>query len=193
MTAPSSPDIDLLILGSGTSSSIPLLSCLTSPPGPADTGCHCCRSTLPSYLNAPERTPAERHLAEGNKRRNTSGLLRIRGGDGREKTVLIDVRLLPVSSFLVRFSYLVFFSSYPFLPFKRFTIPPPTPYPPHPTTNLEIPFFGFIVRTTRTTLPLPETTSRSRLNSNPTRAMSTPNSAAKPSSQALKSTGPPRG
>jgi len=88
------PQIDLLLLGTGTSSSIPLIGCLTDPV----TGCHCCRSTLPAYLNDHKRTAKERALGEKNKRRNTSGLLRIKGADGKEKTVLIDVRP-PFSSF----------------------------------------------------------------------------------------------
>lgn len=91
-------ELDLLLLGTGTSSSIPLIQCLTDP----DTGCHCCRSTLPSYLDAQERTDEEREMGRRNKRRNTSGMLRIKQEGGGEKTVLIDVRFTPsFSLFLV--------------------------------------------------------------------------------------------
>lgn len=73
-------DLDLIILGSGTSSSIPLVGCLTDPVG----GCHCCRSTLD------KSDPA----AQKNVRRNTSAVVRVkaqRRGE-RDKVILIDVR-----------------------------------------------------------------------------------------------------
>ncbi|KAH7883855.1 beta-lactamase-like protein [Phlebopus sp. FC_14] len=72
----SAADIELLFLGTGTSSSIPHLDCLTAPPGRAP--CMTCLSTL---------TP------EGKKniRRNTSAALRITSKDGRKTTIIIDV------------------------------------------------------------------------------------------------------
>ncbi|GAA5982654.1 hypothetical protein JCM11641_002325 [Rhodosporidiobolus odoratus] len=73
-------NLDLLLLGTGTSSSIPLVGCLTSP----ETGCHCCRSTL---------NPNDKD-GQKNRRRNTSAVLRIKpdkaSEDQSEKTVLID-------------------------------------------------------------------------------------------------------
>ncbi|GAA6020459.1 hypothetical protein JCM10207_000007 [Rhodosporidiobolus poonsookiae] len=75
---PPAPDLDLLLLGTGTSSSIPLVGCLTDPVG----GCHCCRSTL---------DPSDSE-GQKNRRRNTSAVLRIQPttpGE-REKVVLID-------------------------------------------------------------------------------------------------------
>ncbi|KAG1826258.1 beta-lactamase-like protein [Suillus subaureus] len=70
------PPIELLFLGTGTSSSIPHLDCLTAPPNREP--CLTCLSTL---------TP------EGKKniRRNTSAALRISGKDGKTTTVVIDV------------------------------------------------------------------------------------------------------
>lgn len=61
-------DIELIFLGTGTSSSLPHVSCLTAPPELPP--CRTCLSTL---------TP------EGKKniRRNTSAALRIRAADGR--------------------------------------------------------------------------------------------------------------
>lgn len=74
--ASDTPSIELLFLGTGTSSSIPHLDCLTAPPN--RTPCLTCLSTL---------TP------EGKKniRRNTSAALRISGKDGKRTTVVIDV------------------------------------------------------------------------------------------------------
>ncbi|KAG1754993.1 beta-lactamase-like protein [Suillus paluster] len=70
------PSIELLFLGTGTSSSIPHLDCLTAPPNRMP--CLTCLSTLTS---------------EGKKniRRNTSAALRILGKDGKRTTVVIDV------------------------------------------------------------------------------------------------------
>lgn len=70
------PPVELLFLGTGTSSSIPHLDCLTAPPNRKP--CLTCLSTL---------TP------EGKKniRRNTSAALRISGKDGKTTTVVIDV------------------------------------------------------------------------------------------------------
>lgn len=72
----SPPLVELLFLGTGTSSSIPHLDCLTAPPNRKP--CLTCLSTL---------TP------EGKKniRRNTSAALRISGKDGKKSTVVIDV------------------------------------------------------------------------------------------------------
>ncbi|GAA5877593.1 hypothetical protein JCM3774_006127 [Rhodotorula dairenensis] len=77
------PEIDCVLLGTGTSGALPAVACLTSP----DQGCHCCRSTL----DDPVRNP----LGLKNVRRNTSALLRIRQpgqahATAAEKTILID-------------------------------------------------------------------------------------------------------
>ncbi|TFY83986.1 hypothetical protein EWM64_g46 [Hericium alpestre] len=72
----SDPSIELIFLGTGTSSSLPHLDCLTAPPEAIP--CRTCLSTL---------TP------EGKKniRRNTSAVLRIDCKDGRKRTIVIDV------------------------------------------------------------------------------------------------------
>ncbi|KAG6837877.1 hypothetical protein H0H93_013030 [Arthromyces matolae] len=67
--------IELIFLGTGTSSSVPHVDCLTAPP--EATPCKTCLSTL---------TP------EGKKniRRNTSAALRLTAKDGSKVTVVID-------------------------------------------------------------------------------------------------------
>ncbi|BGP43963.1 hypothetical protein JCM10450v2_008177 [Rhodotorula kratochvilovae] len=70
--------LDLLLLGTATSSGLPAVTCLTDP----EKGCHCCRSTL-------DKSDKD---AQKNVRRNTSAVLRIppaNEGD-RERTILID-------------------------------------------------------------------------------------------------------
>ncbi|KAL6299667.1 beta-lactamase-like protein, partial [Sparassis latifolia] len=68
--------MELIFLGTGTSSSIPHVDCLTAPPG--SKPCRTCLSTL-----APE--------GKKNIRRNTSAVARIRGRDGQTVTIVIDV------------------------------------------------------------------------------------------------------
>ena len=77
--------LDLILLGTATSSGLPAVQCLTDPVG----GCHCCRSTLDKADLA----------AQKNLRRNTSAILRVppRQAGDRERTILIDVRPLPSS------------------------------------------------------------------------------------------------
>ncbi|OJA07623.1 hypothetical protein AZE42_01128 [Rhizopogon vesiculosus] len=73
---PLAPPIELLFLGTGASSSVPHLDCLTAPPDRKP--CLTCLSTL---------------TLEGKKniRRNTSAALRISGKNGKTTTVVIDV------------------------------------------------------------------------------------------------------
>ncbi|SGZ07104.1 BQ5605_C031g10992 [Microbotryum silenes-dioicae] len=72
LTTPTPPPLlEFHLLGTGTSSSVPSIHCLTSP----TEGCHCCRSTL----NAKEGTDEARNV-----RRNTSGLLRVPPRVGQE-------------------------------------------------------------------------------------------------------------
>ncbi|KAI0932604.1 hypothetical protein AcW1_000320 [Taiwanofungus camphoratus] len=68
--------VELIFLGTGTSSSLPHVDCLTAPPGRKP--CRTCLSTL---------TP------EGKKniRRNTSVAMRLRGQNAENVTVVIDV------------------------------------------------------------------------------------------------------
>ena len=77
--------LDLILLGTATSSGLPAVQCLTDPVG----GCHCCRSTLDKADLA----------AQKNLRRNTSAILRVppRQAGDRERPILIDVRPLPPS------------------------------------------------------------------------------------------------
>ncbi|KAI5475166.1 hypothetical protein MNV49_001853 [Pseudohyphozyma bogoriensis] len=78
----SSQELELIVLGTGTSSGVPSIGCLTSP----TTGCYTCRSTL----SLPSETDPH---AKHNLRRNTSAVLRIpdnSGAGGRTKTLLID-------------------------------------------------------------------------------------------------------
>ncbi|OCH96706.1 hypothetical protein OBBRIDRAFT_787275 [Obba rivulosa] len=71
-----SGDAELIFLGTGTSSSIPHVDCLTRPPDA--TPCRTCLSTL---------TPEGKR----NIRRNTSAVVRVRGRDGELVTIVIDV------------------------------------------------------------------------------------------------------
>ncbi|KAM5537261.1 hypothetical protein V8D89_008991 [Ganoderma adspersum] len=68
--------VELILLGTGPSATLPHVDCLTAPPGARP--CRTCLSTL---------TPEGRK----NKRRNTSAVLRVRGRDGQPKTIVIDV------------------------------------------------------------------------------------------------------
>ncbi|EFI28660.1 hypothetical protein CC1G_13686 [Coprinopsis cinerea okayama7 len=73
-----SANIELIFLGTGTSSSLPQIACITRPPDDPKPPCRTCLSTL---------TPAGRR----NIRRNTSAALRVKGRDGQPVTIVIDV------------------------------------------------------------------------------------------------------
>lgn len=68
--------VELIFLGTGTSSTIPHVDCLTAPP--SSKPCRTCLSTL---------TP------EGKKniRRNTSAVVKLRGRNSEDVTIVIDV------------------------------------------------------------------------------------------------------
>ncbi|KAF8506870.1 beta-lactamase-like protein [Russula emetica] len=74
--APPAPSIEFIFLGTGTSGSLPNVSCLTAPE--SATPCKTCLSTL-----KPE--------GKKNIRRNTSTVMRIEGKDGEMRTIVIDV------------------------------------------------------------------------------------------------------
>ncbi|KAN0124941.1 Beta-lactamase-like protein [Russula decolorans] len=74
--APPAPGIEFIFLGTGTSGSLPNVSCLTAPE--SATPCKTCLSTL-----KPE--------GKKNIRRNTSTVMRIEGKDGKMRTIVIDV------------------------------------------------------------------------------------------------------
>jgi len=65
--------LEFIFLGTGTSGSLPNVSCLTAPE--SEPPCKTCLSTL-----KPE--------GKKNIRRNTSGVLRIEGRDGKTRYVL---------------------------------------------------------------------------------------------------------
>lgn len=75
---PSKPKrpLELIFLGTGTSSSLPHVECLTARPN--DKKCRVCLSTL---------KPEGKH----NIRRNTGAVIRTEGKDGKMKTIVIDV------------------------------------------------------------------------------------------------------
>ncbi|EKM60808.1 uncharacterized protein PHACADRAFT_246965 [Phanerochaete carnosa HHB-10118-sp] len=68
--------VELIFLGTGTSSTVPHVDCLTAPP--EATPCRTCMSTL-------------RPEGKKNIRRNTSAVLRMRDKDGEKRTIIIDV------------------------------------------------------------------------------------------------------
>ncbi|KAG7099578.1 hypothetical protein E1B28_001408 [Marasmius oreades] len=71
------PSVELIFLGTGTSSSLPSISCLTQPPDAETRGCRACLSTL-----EPE--------GKKNIRRNTSAVVRMKDKLGRTITIVID-------------------------------------------------------------------------------------------------------
>ncbi|KAI0639096.1 beta-lactamase-like protein [Trametes polyzona] len=72
----SSDDVEFILLGTGTSSTIPHVDCLTAPPGAKR--CRTCLSTL-----HPD--------GKKNIRRNTSAVARVRAQNGELVTIVIDV------------------------------------------------------------------------------------------------------
>ncbi|GAA6064299.1 hypothetical protein JCM10212_002479 [Sporobolomyces blumeae] len=81
--SPTLQDLTLLLLGTGTSSSLPSIGCLTNP----RSGCWCCRSTL--LKDDPKYSTEYRK----NERRNTSAVVRIpypQDDHRRERVILVD-------------------------------------------------------------------------------------------------------
>lgn len=70
-------DIDIIFLGTGTSSSLPHIECLTEPADSTKPPCRTCLSTL-------------RPEGKKNIRRNTGAVLRAKGKDGNPVTIVID-------------------------------------------------------------------------------------------------------
>ncbi|KAI5123712.1 hypothetical protein M0805_000306 [Coniferiporia weirii] len=77
--------LELIFLGTGTSSSLPHVECLTAPPD--SVPCKTCLSTL---------TPE----GKKNARRNTSAVIRVKGKDDKPSTIVIDVGKTFLSSAL---------------------------------------------------------------------------------------------
>ena len=77
------PSIELIFLGTGTSGSLPNVSCLTAPEGASP--CKTCLSTL-------------RPEGKKNIRRNTSAVMRIGGKDGKKRFVFPLQRLMRASA-----------------------------------------------------------------------------------------------
>ncbi|KAH9912236.1 beta-lactamase-like protein, partial [Epithele typhae] len=69
--------VEFILLGTGTSGTLPHVDCLTAPPG--TKRCRACTASL---------SPGE---GRKNKRANTSAIARVRGRDGQLKTIVIDV------------------------------------------------------------------------------------------------------
>lgn len=68
--------VEFIFLGTGTSGSLPNVSCLTAPK--SDAPCKTCLSTLDAE-------------GKNNIRRNTSAVMCIEGKDGKKRTIVIDV------------------------------------------------------------------------------------------------------
>ncbi|KAF9270572.1 hypothetical protein L218DRAFT_849070 [Marasmius fiardii PR-910] len=77
MNSHSNHSAELIFLGTGTSSSVPSISCLTQPPDAETPGCTTCLSTL-----KPE--------GKKNIRRNTSAVVKVKDKSGQTITIVID-------------------------------------------------------------------------------------------------------
>lgn len=81
--------MQFLFHGTGTSSALPLVPCITSSPNIRDIRCRCCREAVASMAD-PSDDDEDREDVRGarvnggwkNKRGNTGGVLRKRGEDG---------------------------------------------------------------------------------------------------------------
>jgi hypothetical protein len=82
--------MEFIFHGTGTSSALPLVPCITATPRISDIQCRSCREAVASMAHVEEATPEELEdirsaRVEGgykNKRGNTGGILRKRGPDG---------------------------------------------------------------------------------------------------------------
>lgn len=79
--------MELILLGTGTSSAIPVLSCLTAGYAGGLVTCKVCASTL---IPLPSTEPGKALKFSKNRRRNTGALLRYSHSDGTTKNILID-------------------------------------------------------------------------------------------------------
>ncbi|KAJ9107071.1 hypothetical protein QFC20_003796 [Naganishia adeliensis] len=80
--------------GTGTSSALPLVPCITSSPNVSEIKCRCCREAVTWMSNPSDEEEDKTARVDGgwkNKRGNTSGILRKRGEDGEWRTIVIDV------------------------------------------------------------------------------------------------------
>ena len=85
------PAFDLIFLGTGTSGSVPNISCLTAPP--EQEPCRTCLSTL-----APE--------GKKNIRRNTSAIVRVGGADGKKVYVTnFSLRIYSIRGLIIAHFY----------------------------------------------------------------------------------------
>ncbi|KAJ9110419.1 hypothetical protein QFC19_001544 [Naganishia cerealis] len=87
--------MEFIFHGTGTSSALPLVPCVTSTPRISDIQCRCCREAVASMVHPGEEDEdvgaARVNGGERNKRGNTGGIVRKRGEDGEWKTIVIDV------------------------------------------------------------------------------------------------------
>jgi hypothetical protein len=81
--------MEFIFHGTGTSSALPLVPCITSHPAIKDIECRCCREAIASVVppgetdqEKQEREDVSVHGGERNKRGNTGGVVRKRGSDG---------------------------------------------------------------------------------------------------------------
>lgn len=71
--------------GTGTSSALPLVPCITSSPNISEIKCRCCREAVAWMSNPSDAEEDKTARVDGgwkNKRGNTGGILRKRGEDG---------------------------------------------------------------------------------------------------------------
>lgn len=79
--------VELIFLGTGTSSSLPHVDCLTAPPDAKP--CKTCLSTLypdgKKNIRVRRARPCQNDWLTRHTQRNTSAVLRVRGSDGEKR------------------------------------------------------------------------------------------------------------